>query len=93
MSEISKGELTAREAGRRGGNVIKERYGAEFYAKIGKKGGDKVARQRGPAYFDAIGSKGDLALAMGLGIILITISITVNAGAYLLQSFARQAHG
>jgi tungstate transport system permease protein len=38
-------------------------------------------------------SKGDLALAMGLGMILISISIAVNAGAYLLQTFARQAHG
>lgn len=38
-------------------------------------------------------SKGDLAMAMGLGMILITLSIAVNAGAYLLQLLARQSHG
>ncbi len=38
-------------------------------------------------------SKGDLALAMGLGMILISLSIAVNAGAFLLQTLARQTHG
>src|SRR5215204_844346 len=28
------------EAGRRGGEVVKERYGAEFYREIGEKGGE-----------------------------------------------------
>ena len=35
-------------------------------------------------------SKGDLPLALGLGIILITLALLVNLGAYLMQQFARR---
>jgi tungstate transport system permease protein len=35
-------------------------------------------------------SKGDLPLALGLGIILITLAILVNVAAYLLQAIARR---
>jgi tungstate transport system permease protein len=34
-------------------------------------------------------AKGELALAMGLGILLMAISLAINAGAYLLGEFAR----
>ncbi len=34
--------MTVQEAGRKGGNVVKEKYGPEFYSEIGKKGGEKV---------------------------------------------------
>jgi len=34
-------------------------------------------------------AKGELALAMGLGILLMAISLVINAGAYLLGEFAR----
>ncbi|MCK6452624.1 MAG: ABC transporter permease [Alphaproteobacteria bacterium] len=34
-------------------------------------------------------AKGELALAMGLGILLMGISLVINAGAYLLGEFAR----
>ena len=37
-------------------------------------------------------SKGDLSLALGLGIILITLSVCVSAAAYLLNEFARRNH-
>ncbi|HBN08133.1 MAG TPA: Em GEA1 (EM1) [Cyanobacteria bacterium UBA8530] len=45
-----KGEMTVREAGRKGGklggkkggNTTKERYGPEFYSEIGHKGGQRV---------------------------------------------------
>ncbi|MGA9140916.1 MAG: Stress-induced bacterial acidophilic repeat motif protein [Methanocella sp. PtaU1.Bin125] len=37
-----KGEISVREAGRRGGNTTKERHGPEFYRDIGHKGGQKV---------------------------------------------------
>lgn len=36
--------MTVREAGRRGGETTKKRYGARFYKEIGKKGGHKVKR-------------------------------------------------
>ena len=35
-------------------------------------------------------SKGDLALALGLGIILITLSLAINAGVYLLRDTAER---
>lgn len=35
-------------------------------------------------------SKGDLPLALGLGIVLITLAVLVNLGAYLMQQFARR---
>jgi hypothetical protein len=38
----AKGDISVREAGRRGGNTTKERHGPEFYREIGHKGGQKV---------------------------------------------------
>jgi len=37
-------------------------------------------------------SKGDLSLALGLGIILITLSVCVSAAAYFLNEFSRRRH-
>lgn len=49
MAEERKGKMTVAEAGRKGGNTVKKKYGHEFYEEIGRKGGEKVARliQRG----------------------------------------------
>ncbi|MBI3993632.1 MAG: ABC transporter permease [Candidatus Lambdaproteobacteria bacterium] len=38
-------------------------------------------------------SKGDLALALGLGMLLIGMSIVVNASAYLLKEYAQVRYG
>ncbi len=38
----TKGEMTVREAGRKGGTTTKQRYGEGYYESIGKKGGQKV---------------------------------------------------
>ena len=35
-------------------------------------------------------SKGDLPLALGLGFILILISVSINGGAYMLAEFVRR---
>ncbi len=48
----------AREAGRKGGETVKERYGPVFYPSIGKKGGETVKRERGPEFYAEIGRKG-----------------------------------
>jgi tungstate transport system permease protein len=37
-------------------------------------------------------SKGDLALALGLGFILIALSLVINGAAFLLRDAARQGH-
>jgi general stress protein YciG len=54
----SHGATTVVEAGRKGGQRVKELYGAEFYAEIGRKGGRSIADERGPDYYAAIGKKG-----------------------------------
>jgi tungstate transport system permease protein len=38
-------------------------------------------------------SKGDLPLALGLGFILLTIVLALNAGAYLVKETAQRRHG
>ena len=42
VTKESKGDISVKEAGRRGGNMTKKRHGHEFYEKIGHKGGQKV---------------------------------------------------
>ncbi len=37
-----KGEMTVRQAGKKGGDTTKERHGEDYYKSIGKKGGQKV---------------------------------------------------
>ena len=48
----------AREAGRKGGETVKNRYGPSFYQSIGKKGGETVKRERGAEFYAEIGRKG-----------------------------------
>jgi general stress protein YciG len=48
----------AREAGRKGGEIVKSKYGAAFYQEIGRKGGETVKRSRGPEFYAEIGRKG-----------------------------------
>ena len=48
----------AREAGRKGGETVKSRYGQKFYQSIGKKGGETVKRERGAEFYAEIGRKG-----------------------------------
>ncbi|GAB4470022.1 MAG: hypothetical protein OHK0029_42760 [Armatimonadaceae bacterium] len=48
----------AREAGRKGGEIVKQRYGSGFYKEIGRKGGEAVKRNRGREFYSEIGRKG-----------------------------------
>ena len=35
-------QMTVQEAGKKGGDAVKEKYGPEFYSQIGQKGGEKI---------------------------------------------------
>ena len=48
----------AREAGRKGGETVKNRYGPSFYQSIGRKGGETVKRERGTEFYAEIGRLG-----------------------------------
>ncbi len=53
-----KGEMTVRDAGRKGGRVTKARHGPKFYETIGRKGGETTKKRHGPKFYERIGRKG-----------------------------------
>jgi len=53
-----KREMTVAEAGRKGGQVVKQKYGPEFYGQIGKKGGSTTKTKYGPDHYSQIGRRG-----------------------------------
>jgi general stress protein YciG len=56
------GGMSVREAGRKGGEAVKKKYGPEFYSKIGQIGGEAVAKARGPEFYSQIGKMGGEAV-------------------------------
>ena len=50
--------MSVREAGKRGGDRVKEKYGSEFYEAIGRKGGEATKSKYGPSFYEEIGAKG-----------------------------------
>lgn len=52
------GGMSVREAGKRGGDRVKAKYGSEFYEAIGRKGGEATKNKYGPAFYEEIGAKG-----------------------------------
>jgi general stress protein YciG len=56
--EASGGGMTVREAGKRGGERVKAKYGSEFYEAIGRKGGEATKEKYGPSFYEVIGQKG-----------------------------------
>jgi general stress protein YciG len=50
--------MTVREAGKKGGDIVKTKYGPQFYAEIGRKGGESTKRRHGSRFYEAIGHKG-----------------------------------
>jgi general stress protein YciG len=56
--EEPQGGMSVREAGRRGGESVKAKYGSEFYEAIGRKGGEATKSKYGPSFYEVIGQKG-----------------------------------
>ena len=52
------GGMSVREAGKRGGDSVKAKYGSEFYEAIGRKGGEATKSKYGPSFYEEIGAKG-----------------------------------
>ena len=61
MSE--RGEITCREAGRRGGEKVKQKIGRAGYAALGRQGGAVTKARYGSDYYTRIGQSGREALA------------------------------
>lgn len=51
------------DAGRKGGNRVKETQGPDFFSRIGRKGGRVVKKSLGQEHYAAIGRKGGQARA------------------------------
>ncbi|MCC2668995.1 MAG: hypothetical protein K0Q72_1466 [Armatimonadetes bacterium] len=51
-------EMTVAEAGKRGGDKVKAKYGKDFYTEIGHKGGQATRKKYGPDFYGEIGRKG-----------------------------------
>lgn len=60
MANASK--MTRAEAGKKGGETTKQRYGDDFFGKIGrlggKKGGETTKERYGIEFYQRIGRKG-----------------------------------
>lgn len=54
----SNGEMSVREAGRKGGEVRRGQLGPEGYSRLGRKGGEATASTHGSAFYQQIGQKG-----------------------------------
>jgi general stress protein YciG len=51
-------EMSVREAGKKGGDTVRNRYGSEFYETIGRKGGEATRERHGATFYETIGQKG-----------------------------------
>lgn len=56
--ETDGGEMSVREAGKKGGDTVRDRYGSGFYEKIGRKGGQVTRERHGAEFYETIGQKG-----------------------------------
>ncbi|HEY6608762.1 MAG TPA: hypothetical protein VI277_06160 [Candidatus Limnocylindria bacterium] len=55
--------MSVREAGRKGGNTTRDRYGSDFFQEIGSKGGKTVSERYSSEHFREIGRKGGRRVA------------------------------
>src|ERR1700685_109657 len=56
--KVDGGEMSVREAGKKGGDTVRHGYGSGFYEEIGRKGGQATRERHGAEFYEAIGQKG-----------------------------------
>ncbi len=56
--EPERKEMSVREAGKKGGDTVRDRYGSTFYEEIGRKGGKTTRDRHGVEFYESIGQKG-----------------------------------
>jgi general stress protein YciG len=61
--QLDEGNMSVREAGRKGGRTTRQRYGPEFFQQIGAKGGKAVSERYSNEHFRQIGRKGGRRVA------------------------------
>ena len=61
------GDLSVRQAGRKGGKKTATRHGPEFYREIGRRGGEARKKQLGAGGYADLGRKGGEARKSQLG--------------------------
>jgi len=54
--------MTVREAGKKGGDAVRKKYGPSFYEEIGRKGGERTKERHGAGFYGSIGQKGGNAV-------------------------------
>ena len=54
--------MTVREAGKKGGDAVRKKYGPSFYEEIGRKGGERTKERHGAGFYGTIGQKGGNAV-------------------------------
>ena len=59
LTTTTGGGMSVREAGKRGGDRVKSKYGSEFYEAIGRKGGEATKSKYGPNATASAVSAGD----------------------------------
>ncbi|HEX2884627.1 MAG TPA: hypothetical protein VHQ42_08650 [Candidatus Limnocylindria bacterium] len=59
----NEGNMSVRDAGRKGGRTTRARYGPEFFQEIGAKGGKAVSERYSNEHFREIGRKGGRRVA------------------------------
>ncbi|MBI3909554.1 MAG: hypothetical protein HY320_01305 [Armatimonadetes bacterium] len=58
MAQQKPGEMSVRDAGRKGGRRTAQTHGHQFYEEIGRKGGEARARELGHEGYEELGHKG-----------------------------------
>lgn len=58
QKDPNRGAMTVGEAGRKGGETVKAKYGHDFYAEIGRQGGEARKAQLGADGYAELGRRG-----------------------------------